>query len=164
MSMSRLIRGSCVVNWVWEKSQKCPPSHSQSLSHLLAFVLLSWWILANYLTWVFSLQLGPFPSLLPIIIPQRSGPRWTQIFEWVQMKMSGNYCSSCRAGLQSHDTKLRQQFAAVSCCSRSLCRPLLQFNWIGSGPRKDKANKVTSRHSKTLDIGKNIIRDLNCMD
>ena len=114
------------------------------------------WILANYLTWRDYSHFpqpaprgSPCPSSL-LLFPQRSGPRWTQIFEWVQMKMSGNYCSSCRAGLQSHDTKLRQQFAAVSCFSRSLCRPLLQFNWIGSGPEEDKTNKVTSRYSLTL--------------
>ena len=51
-------------------------------------------------------------------------------------------CSQC--------WKFRQQFAAVSCFSRSLCRPLLQFNWIGSEPEEDKTNKVTSRYSLTL--------------
>ena len=65
MSMSRLITGSCVVNW--EKLQKSPPLQMcPRASNIL-------WILANYLTWRdyshFPQLLAAAPVVLSVIIP-----------------------------------------------------------------------------------------------
>ena len=136
MSMSRLITGSCVVNW--EKLQKSPPLQMcPRASNIL-------WILANYLTWR---DYSHFPLCYYSHSAQGlAGRRFLNESKWkcqpIIAPPAERNCSQC--------WKLRQQFAAVSCFSRSLCRALLQFNWIGSEPEEDKTNKVTSRYSLTL--------------
>ena len=125
------------------------PTHL-TISHTINPV--SGWILANYLTWRND---PPFPrpglsSLL--LFPQRSGPRWTRIFEWVQMKMSGHYCLLpqrwAAVNAENSVNNLLQFLASVG-DSAGLCCSLIE---LAPDPRKDKTNKVTSRQSCAITL------------